>query len=228
MIRTRKGGPISGLVIGILFSVIGCFFAFAIGKPILDDAKASRDWPSVPGVITRSAVATKNSGGKTRYRYDVVYRYQVEGRELTCSNVFFGDDVFFGGDVSSRSSDTAYKVTKRYPEGAEVAVYYEPEDPASAVLEPGARWQSYVLFVIGLVFLIVGVLSLGSSLRSLFSMLAAGAIIGGVTASGLGGSSSRKRAPDRFDPDLPPSTPSQLVPPQADATDAEDDGFDLG
>jgi hypothetical protein len=219
MFRRQQSGPIGGLICGLLFAVIGYFVAFTFGKPILDNAKASRDWPSVPGVITRSAVATKRSDGKTMYSFDVVYRYQVEGRELTCNSVFFG------GNTSSSNSSAAYKVTGRYPEGAEVDVYYEPENPANAVLEPGARWQSYIVFGIGLVFLIVGVLVLGSSL---FYLLAAGAIIGGAAAGWLGGSSSRQRARDRFAPDFPPRTPSRPVPPQIDATDADDDGFDVG
>jgi len=219
MFRRQQSGPIGGLICGLLFAVIGYFVAFTFGKPILDDAKASRDWPSVPGVITRSAVATKRSDGKTMYSFDVVYRYQVEGRELTCNSVFFG------GNTSSSNSSAAYKVTGRYPEGAEVDVYYEPENPANAVLEPGTRWQSYIVFGIGLVFLIVGVLVLGGSL---FYVLAAGAIIGGAAAGWLGGSSSRQRARDHFAPDFPPSTPSRAVPPPANAKDAEDDGFDVG
>ena len=219
MFGRQQSGPIGGLICGLLFAVIGYFVAFTFGKPILDNAKASRDWPSVPGVITRSAVATKRSDGKTMYSSDVVYRYQVEGRELTCNSVFFG------GNTSSSNSSAAYNVTGRYPEGAEVDVYYEPEDPANAVLEPGTRWQSYIVFGLGLVFLIVGVLVFGSSL---FYVLAAGAIIGGAAAGWLGGSSSRKSTRDRFAPDFSPSTPSRPVPTPADATDAEDDGFDVG
>jgi hypothetical protein len=202
MFRRQQSGPIGGLICGLLFAVIGYFVAFTFGKPILDNAKASRDWPSVPGVITRSAVATKRSDGKTMYSSDVVYRYQVEGRELTCNSVFFG------GNTSSSNSAAAYNVTGRYPEGAEVDVYYEPENPANAVLEPGTRWQSYIVFGIGLVFLIVGVLVLGSSL---FYVLAAGAIIGGAAAGWLGGSSTANQpaiaSPPIFRP-APPRGPS--------------------
>lgn len=217
MRHRRQAGPVSSLVFGLLFAVVGYFVAFTFGKPMLDNAKASRDWPTAPGVITRSAVATKRSDGKTMYSVDVVYRYQVEGREFTCSNVFFG------GNASSSNSSAAHKVAGRYPEGAEVDVSYEPDNPANAVLEPGARWQSYIIYAIGLAFLVVGVLTAGGSL---FYLLAAGAIIGSALAVWLGSSSNRKSARDRFAPDFPSSTPSRPAPPRVDATDAErDDGF---
>jgi hypothetical protein len=111
MFRRQQSGPIGGLICGLLFAVIGYFVAFTFGKPILDNAKASRDWPSVPGVITRSAVATKRSDGKTMYSFDVVYRYQVEGRELTCNSVFFG------GNTSSSNSAGGVQSHRALPGG---------------------------------------------------------------------------------------------------------------
>jgi len=60
-----------------------------------------------------------------------------------------------------------------------------------------------------------------------FYLLAAGAIIGVAAAAWLGSSSNRKSARDRFAPDFPSSIPSRPAPPRVDATDAEDDGFDL-
>ncbi|MCA9270730.1 MAG: DUF3592 domain-containing protein, partial [Planctomycetales bacterium] len=194
MRRRQSGGPLGGLILGALFAVIGYFVAFTFGKPILDNANASRDWPSAPGVITRSEVATARSNGKTMYSFDVVYRYSVDGREFTSSNVFFG------GNGSSSHSTGAHKVAARYPRGGKVDVYYDPSEPANAVLEPGAHWQSYAVFGAGLIFLVVGALAAGTSL---FWLLAAGAVIGGAVASALGGSSGRTTARKGTAPNLP-------------------------
>lgn len=218
MRRRRQAGPIGGLIFGLLFAVIGYFVAFTFGKPILDNAKASRDWPDVPGVITRSEVATSHSNGKTMYSFDVAYDYEVKGHEFTSSNVFFG------GNSSSSYSAGAYQVTARYPEHMKVKVYYDPKNPANAVLEPGAHWQSYVVYAIGLAFLVVGVLTAGSSL---LYVLAASAIIGGAVAVSLGGSTRPKATRDRLAPRFPSSAVSHPGPPPADATDAKEDGFNL-
>ncbi len=216
MDRKQQVGPIGGLIFGLVLAVIGYFVAFTFGKPILDNAKASQKWPTVPGEITRSAVSTKRSNGKTTYGFDVEYRYKVEGQELTCSNVFFG------GNSSSSDSTAAYRVTRRYSKHTKVEVYYDPQQPANAVLEPGAHWQSYLLYGIGLAFLVVGVLSAGASL---FYVLAAGAIIGGTAIGWLGGSSTRTAPSDGFDPDFPPNRIAPRAPPRADAK--EDDGFTI-
>jgi hypothetical protein len=182
MSGNSRGGILFGLVIGLIFTVLGYFVTFTFGKPILDQARASVQWPKVPGVITRSVLATSRSKKKkTMYSFDVEYRYEVAGEELVCNNVYFG------GDFSSSSSAGANEVVRRYPVGAKVDVAYDPNNPVNAVLEPGAHWQSYILYGIGLAFLVVGVLMFGSSL---FYLLAYGVLFGAALTSNLSGSSN--------------------------------------
>jgi len=45
----------------------------------------------------------------------------------------------------------------KYPVGRKVKVYYNPDDPVIAVLEPGASWESYQAFVLGILILIVDI-----------------------------------------------------------------------
>ncbi|MBI1249087.1 DUF3592 domain-containing protein [bacterium] len=217
MAETKKLGPVGGLFFGLLFTVIGYVIAFYVGKPILDNANASNDWPSVHGEIIRSEVATRRSDGKTMYSFDIVYQYKVEGRELKCSNVYFG------GEGSSSNSSSAYSVTDRYPKGTQVDVYYEPDHPANAVLEPGAHWQSYLLFGAGLVFLGVGLLIVGSSV---FYILAAGAILGTAVAAWMGSSSRSSPAAQGSFTSSDNMSPTTSRPADL-ASDDGDDGFDM-
>ena len=219
MMRRQQSGPIGGLIFGLLFAVIGYFVAFTFGKPILDDAKASRDWPSVPGVITRSAVATKRSDGKTMYSFDVVYRYQVEGRELTCSNVFFGGrcvEFQLGRRVQSHRALPRGRRGRRLLRTREPRQRRTRTGHALAELHGFRHWARV------------------SDRRCVDSwQLAVLRARGRRDHRGRRGRLARRfikpqRARDRFAPDFPPSTPSRPVPPQADATDAEDDGFDVG
>lgn len=210
--RTVEAGPITGTIVGLIFLVVGYFVAFTFGKPILDNAKASNDWPKVVGKINRSSVVTSRSRDKTHYSFDVVYDYKVEGEGYTSSNVYFG------GEVSSSSSSSAYKVKNRYPKGSSVDVYYDPQEPSNAVLEPGAHWQSYIIYAGGWMFLLVGGLVAGSSI---FKMLLVGAVVVSAATSALGNSGNQGSTP------MP--RPSSGGSPRPDLRDLdyddEDDGF---
>ena len=83
------------------------------------------------------------------YSAHVVYRYDLDGGS------FESDRVWFGGDYSTSDRSEMSEVDRRYPVGADVMVYYSPDDPSQSVLMPGAYLSSYILFVIGMVFLSV-------------------------------------------------------------------------
>ncbi len=164
----QKGGVLAGLFFGVIFSAVGFGVAFYVGKPILNNANASSDWPSVSGVITTSRVTTSRSDGSTMYSADVVYDYTVEGQKYT------GDNVFFGGNYSTSSSSGINKIVNRYPKGKTVKVFYDPNEVGNSVLEPGTTWSSYMVYGVGLLFLVIGVLVL---LSSITTILGGGVII---------------------------------------------------
>ena len=152
---------LSHLLSHFKFSVFGFFFAlFGVGMAvwggfIVKDANESVSWPTVQGEMIGSRVdreVTRDSDGSasTSYRANVTYRYVVEEVEYTGKKVFFGKK-----DTAFRWS--AQKIVKRYPWGKKVRVYYDPEQPEAAVLEPGARLSSYWKLGIGLLCVLLGV-----------------------------------------------------------------------
>ena len=163
------GPMIQKLIFGLLFAVIGYCVAFFLGKPILDDARKSMDWPSVAGVIERSKVVSKRKSDGTMYSADVAFAYEVDGQG------FKGSNVTFGGGMSSSNSRMANSVVSRYRKGQKVDVFHDPEEPGNSVLEPGASWKSWLVFGIGLLFLGVGVLMGVSPLFTIiFALIFAG------------------------------------------------------
>ena len=60
----------------------------------------------------------------------------------------------------------ALEVTDRYPVGAEVQVHFDPEDPANAVLEPGADASTYGMFAIAGAFAFLAPVGLFGLLRT--------------------------------------------------------------
>lgn len=89
-----------------------------------------------------------NKGGIT-YHAEVLYRYTVNGQIKTSNQVSFGS-------YGSNNPAHAQSVLNLYPSGRKVTVYYSPDDPDKAVLEPGAGGFTFFLPVFGLVFLSVG------------------------------------------------------------------------
>ena len=105
-------------------------------------------WPSTMGTVTLSRIQMRSSGegGTTAYPL-VQYAYQVIGQPYEGSKVMPGPDVGGSG---------AHKVVARYPAGAQVMVYYNPEKPSEALLErsvPGFIRIFWVILIILDVFL---------------------------------------------------------------------------
>ena len=142
------------LLFGGIFTTIGIVAGLVVGKPILDNAKASEQWPQTQGEVLESELnESRDDNGKT-YAAHVIYRYSLDGGE------FESDRIWFGGDYSTSNRSEMFEVVKKYPIGQAVTVYYSPDDPAEAVLIPGAYTSSYLLFGIGMVFLAIGSLLL--------------------------------------------------------------------
>lgn len=160
----RSNSFIGGLFMGLIFTVLGYFVAFSWGKPILDEAKVSLDWPTTQGVVQVSKVERSRSGGSRMYNPFVEYAYSVDNKKYTSSIVYFGDN------YSSGNSKGSKKIVRRYPEGAQVTVSYNPDMPDEAVLEPGAKMPSCVIFLIGLGLFGGGILLLLSCVRRVFSL----------------------------------------------------------
>ena len=146
----------SGSCTGILFILVG-IVALIWGGIVLKNASASAAWSSVRGEVTESKVETKaervkrNERWRTEKTYwaKVRYSYSVEGTPYTGGKVSFGE---YGG-----KQEHARQIVKRFPKGKAVDVYYDPEKPEMAVLEPGVTKSSYLFLGIGLVSTICGI-----------------------------------------------------------------------
>lgn len=118
-------------------------------------AEASQGWPSVPGQVTAAVIkrsVSTDDDGHTQVSYypAVEYAYQVGEQS------YLGKRLAFGGVMAYKSEARAATVLQRYPAGAQVTVYYDPEKPADAVLERTAGGFKWGLAV-GVVCLLLGV-----------------------------------------------------------------------
>lgn len=139
--------------------IVTGIIALIWGGLIVQNASVSSDWPSVKGEITKSKVEKKTERVKKNDRWQtkttfwagVQYSYSVDGTEFVGGKISFGD---YGGE-----QEHARQIVKRFKKGKAVDVYYDPEEPKTAVLEPGTSNSSYLVLGIGLASLIAGIVS---------------------------------------------------------------------
>lgn len=103
---------------------------------------AVSQWPSTMGTVNASYLESRYSseGGSTNYPV-VQYSYQIGGQSYQGSKMAPGPEV--GGTGAG-------KVVARYPAGAQVMVFYNPQNHSEAVLErkAPAQWLMWLLLIV--------------------------------------------------------------------------------
>lgn len=132
------------LFLGIGLVLIGMLW---VGRSyrFIRTAKLSIAWPVALGVIAKSNVL---SNGRS-YLPSVEYAYDVNGRS------YAGDSVNVGLPFSA-SKEWAETITSRYHVGRSVSVAFDPSNPSSSVLEPGARRHMYFPLTASVLMVVLG------------------------------------------------------------------------
>ncbi len=148
--------------IGILgFVCLGVFLLIFIGAGIYalnvyarekKKATTAQTWPSVNGRVVEAYVAedvqVDSEGDQNRvFAPRVVYEYEVNGQTYQNNRLRLGIESFIG------SRRKVEQELARFPVGSAVKVYYNPDNPAEAVLQPGV--SSKAALVIGITFLVI-------------------------------------------------------------------------
>ncbi len=122
------------LLIGIALSISGyCVIVSAI---------ASSSWPKVQGQIIASDIKRRHSDrGRVIHTAKVFYKYSVNATKYSSNKISFGE------------YNHAGRIVNLYRKGKTVWVYYNPEKPQIAVLEPGISWDSFFLLGMGVLFI---------------------------------------------------------------------------
>ncbi|GMT48974.1 MAG: hypothetical protein IEMM0008_0513 [bacterium] len=137
--------------------------------------KESINWPSTDGVIISSKVTTYTYTRSIRTTYDVDvhyydadvhYKYTINGKEYTNDKKAFSGS---SGGSGEEAHAIAIAIVKRYPRGKNVKVYYKPDDPGTAVLEPSG-WEDYLWLLVVAASLLI------PSLRKFYSFFVRGKV----------------------------------------------------
>lgn len=128
-----------GIIVFVLFILNAVFLAviFFMRRKM---AQVSQ-WPSTMGSVIMSSIDRRSSSdGYTDYPV-VHYSYQVGGQSYQSTKLAPGPEV---GGTGAR------KVVAKYPAGAQVMVFYNPQNPSDAVVErkAPAQWLMWFLLVV--------------------------------------------------------------------------------
>lgn len=128
-------------IIGFVLLILNAVFLTIIFFMRRKMATVSQ-WPSTMGSVIMSKIEQRSSseGGYTDYPV-VQYSYQAGEQMYQSYKLAPGPEV--GGTGAG-------KVVARYPAGAQVMVFYNPQNPSEAVLErkAPAQWLMWLLLVI--------------------------------------------------------------------------------
>lgn len=104
-------------------------------------AQNVKNWPTTTGRILSATTELRRRSGKSGYAPypNILYEYTVGGQKFVSNRVSVGMDM--GGSLYTP------RVLARYPVGATVQVYYNPEAPADSVLEASAPGNRTLIFV---------------------------------------------------------------------------------
>ena len=138
-------------LIGMLFAALGAgIVVWSLWS--LVQVFASRKWEAAESVVLASDLQrSRDTDGGLTYRPEISYQYTAQGRESVASRWCFGHG------VSLSWSGPAMRAIRRYPAGQPVLVYFDPHDPAEAVLERGINPYLFGSVVVGMLFLLLGI-----------------------------------------------------------------------
>ncbi len=117
------------------------------GWRVLQQSRRAGRWPSVEGEIVESRPGSPENDLLPH----IVFRYRVGEQEY--------QRPFRFPEGTHPLPEFTEIYLKKYPVGKRVAVYYDPEDPSNATLEPRAH-DDWMILAAGIVTTIGGALAL--------------------------------------------------------------------
>ena len=131
-------------IILIFFTLAGLGMALW-GWTIIARGKKTLHWPCVDGVIEQS----QSSSDSDDLLPLIVYSYMVSERRYRRNMVF--------PSGTNPTPAFAASYAKKYPAGAKVSVYYNPEQPDHSTLEPGLARDAWLIFALGITATSLGI-----------------------------------------------------------------------
>ena len=134
------------IILGLF--IIAGFVGVLWGWFIIAKARKTLRWPMVEGAIEQSAPTSEANDLLPH----ILFSYTVAAYTYQRTLEF--------PDGTEPSPELATSYAKKYPAGAKVSVYYNPDQPDQATLEPGLARGDWMIPAVGIVAMALGIFAL--------------------------------------------------------------------
>ncbi|WP_425498303.1 DUF3592 domain-containing protein [Oceaniferula flava] len=113
-------------------------------------------------VVVQSKIDHQPGVGGTARRLDTAYfirldySYEVDGKPYFSSRYSLGNGNVVDSEYYDTQEEAEAQARKEYGEVQELTVFYDPDDPAEAVIKPGWNWGTFAPLLIGLFLIASG------------------------------------------------------------------------
>ena len=134
------------IILGLF--IIAGFIVTLWGGIIIIRARKTQRWPVTEGTIEQSAPTSEANDLLPH----ILFSYTVATHT-------YQHTLEFPGGVNP-SPELATHYVRKYPAGAKVPVYYNPDQPDQATLEPGLARSDWMIPILGIAAMAFGVFAL--------------------------------------------------------------------
>lgn len=143
-------------IVALITLICGPLFLF-LGINGYIKGTASEYWPHTEAVVTESGYSYETENDEAKFAFE--YSYTVAGMHFTSNALYIKPIMndknnysaipkwYLGEGESARPGD--------YPRGKRITVYYDPEDPKSAVVKPGVAGSVRTILITGIIMTII-------------------------------------------------------------------------
>ncbi|HDZ20306.1 hypothetical protein LCGC14_0312220 [marine sediment metagenome] len=128
--------------------ITGVFLGFVLRSLVLHNI-ARVTYATTEGAVLSSRVKANTGGDSTTYKPIITYEYVVDGARHVSRQYNYMDISVSGGNWAS-------EVVSQHPAGRRIMVYYDPDDPAEAILSLETPAMAYFLLLFLQPFALVG------------------------------------------------------------------------
>ncbi len=125
-------GSAAFAVLFTAFAVVFESFFFSGLASRVREQRASASWPGAQGTVVSARVIERRRRGGPTFRPEIEYDYTVNGTVHRSGR--------YRVIHNWRTTSLAEDIVARHPPGSAITVYYDPSNPARAVLSPGGAW----------------------------------------------------------------------------------------
>jgi hypothetical protein len=141
-------------IVALITFVVG-FVILAMSTIAILKSISSKEWLPTGGKIIHSTIYNYSATNEANvtYRPDIAFEYRVDGEKFISDRLYYGVKIMSSGNwINSR------KITKKYPVDKEITVFYNPNKPKDAVIEPGIHFDLGAIFISSICFIALGLI----------------------------------------------------------------------